>query len=145
LGSEMEQKQKAGPETARGGGLHEAVAPAEGMLGARNAEPVPLSYLTGVCPSLASYARDGISSWADVLRTADLVRSMLGISPDAWRKAREAMGEIPAACTLAAILERVEHIRSPGGYLRVLAARAELGKFSIRPMLAALENNKHRD
>lgn len=103
------------------------------------AEHVPLSYLVKACPTLSSYAKDGISSWVDVMRTVELVRSMLGISPDAWRKARVAMGDMAAACTIAAILERAEKIRSPGGYLRVLTARAELGKFSIQPMLAALE------
>src|SRR5690554_3405131 len=102
-------------------------------------EPVPLRYLMTVCPSLASYTRDGISGWQDVLRTTELVRSMLGISPDAWRKAREAMGDLSAAVTLAAILERADSIRSPGGYLRALTERAEQGKFSVRPMLAALE------
>ena len=46
-------------------------------------EPVPLAYLLAVCPTLATYARAGIGGWPDVLATAGLVRSMLGISPDA--------------------------------------------------------------
>ena len=103
-------------------------------------DPIALSYLLGVCPTLVSYARDGISSWTDVMVTAGLVRSMLGISPDAWRSAREAMGDMAAAVTVAAILERADTIRSPGGYLRALTERAEKGQFSIRPMLSALEN-----
>ncbi|MGB3388894.1 MAG: plasmid replication protein RepC [Pseudaminobacter sp.] len=106
--------------------------------------PIPLSYLNTVCPTLADYARDGLADWADVLKTAELVRSMLGISPDAWRKAREAMGDITAAITVAAILERSATIRSPGGYLRALTERAELGRFSLQPMLAALENGEGR-
>ena len=105
-------------------------------------EPVPLAYLLAVCPSLPSYARDGtISSWPQVLATAQLVRSMLGMSPDAWRKACEAMGEMTAAIVVAAILERAESIRSPGGYLRALTERAEKGQFSLRPMLSALEKS----
>jgi replication initiation protein RepC len=102
--------------------------------------PIPLSYFNTVCPTLADYARDGLADWADVLKTAELVRSMLGISPDAWRKAREAMGDINAAIVVAAILERSASIRSAGGYLRALTERAELGRFSLQPMLAALEN-----
>jgi len=102
-------------------------------------EPVPLGYVMRVCPTIASYARGGISGWQDVLRTVDLVRSMLGISPHAWRKACEAMGDLAAAVTLAAILEKADSIRSPGGYLRALTDRAAQGKFSVRPMLAALE------
>lgn len=102
-------------------------------------EIVPLGYLLSVCPTLTTYARDGISAWPHVVATAGLVRSMLGISPDAWRRACEAMGETRAAITVAAILERAETIRSPGGYLRALTERAEDGRFSVRPMLAALE------
>jgi replication initiation protein RepC len=102
-------------------------------------EPVPLGYVLAVCPTLASYARDGISNWKDVVTTAGLVRSMLGISPDAWKRACEAMGELAAAITVAAILERADVIRSAGGYLRALTERAEEGRFSLRPMLSALE------
>lgn len=111
----------------------------------RRAEPVPLGYLMSVCPTLSTYARDGISGWPDVFRTADLVRSMLGISPDAWRKAREAMGDFTASAVIAAILERAELIRSPGGYLRALTQRAEQGRFSVLPMLAALESCRGKD
>jgi len=102
-------------------------------------QPVPLAYLLRVCPTLASYSRSGIADWADVLQTAQLVRSMLGISPDAWARACEAMGKLAASVVVAAILERSEAIRSPGGYLRALTGRAEQGRFSLLPMLAALE------
>ena len=49
---------------------------------------------------------------------AEIVRTMRGISPSVWQAARTAMGETAAAITIAAILERAEAIRSPGGYLR---------------------------
>lgn len=106
------------------------------------AEPVPLAYLLAVCPTLETYARDGISGWPDAVATAGLVRSMLGISPDAWAKARAALGDKAAAAVVAAILERAEAIRSPGGYLRALTERAGRGQFSLRPMLAALEKGR---
>jgi replication initiation protein RepC len=67
---------------------------------------------------------------------------MLGISPDAWAKCREAMGDFAAAALIAAILERADAIRSPGGYVRALTERAEAGRFSLRPMLAALERGR---
>ncbi|MEO3999343.1 plasmid replication protein RepC [Mesorhizobium sp. CAU 1732] len=126
----------SGGDHARGEG------PEFGRAPETKGEPVPLSYLLGVCPTLATYAKDGIAGWREVLKTADLVRSMLGISPDAWQRARTAMGEINAAITVAAILERAEMIRSPGGYLRALTERAELGQFSPKPMLAALEKSE---
>jgi replication initiation protein RepC len=68
------------------------------------------------------------------------VRSMLGISPDAYEEARRAFGETGAAIVIAAILERADEIRSAGGYLRALTAKAAEGKFSLWPMLEALKN-----
>jgi len=104
------------------------------------AVPVTLERLKRACPTFETYARDGLADWRAALVTAGLVRSMLGISPDAWDKARLAMGDSAAATTIAAMLERVEDIRSPGGYLRALTRRAEQGMFSVFPMLEALEN-----
>jgi replication initiation protein RepC len=101
---------------------------------------ISLQRLKAACPQFESYAKAGISSWRDALVTAGLVRSMLGMSPDAWERARLAMGEAGATVAVAAILERAGEIRSPGGYLRALTMRAQDGKFSVLPMIQALEN-----
>ena len=74
-----------------------------------------------------------------MLAAAELVRSMLGVSPSAWSDARQAMGDRTAAIVIAAILEKADTIRSAGGYLRELTRKARLGRFSIRPMLNALK------
>ncbi len=75
--------------------------------------PMPLEAVLNACPQIRDYARNGIGDWHDLVQTAGLVRSMLGVSPDAWERARETMGEINASITIAAILERVDEIRSP--------------------------------
>ncbi len=86
---------------------------------------------------------------------------MIGISPDAWQAARKTLGQVEAHVAVAAILQRSIHsseavivreegggelvtvngspaIQSPGGYLRSLVEQAELGKFSVGPLLMAL-------
>ncbi|MEP9400037.1 plasmid replication protein RepC [Mesorhizobium sp. KR2-14] len=100
--------------------------------------PAPLETVLAACPQIALYARKGIGDWRDLVQTAGLVRSMLGVSPDAWTRARRAMGDLNAAVTVAAILERSSEIRSPGGYLRALTERAESGRYSVGPVLNAL-------
>jgi replication initiation protein RepC len=67
---------------------------------------------------------------------------MLGISPSAWQDACVAMGPEEASVVLLAMLERFEEIRSPGGYLRSLTAKAEQGAFSCGPMVMALMRNQ---
>ncbi len=107
---------------------------------------VSFERLMRACPTLADYAPGGaVRGMEDLMRIAGLVRSMLGISPDAWKKAEEALGRPQAAAVMAMMLERAENIRSPGGYLRSLTARAEQGEFSLLPMLKALEAKRMAD
>ncbi|MGN7126776.1 plasmid replication protein RepC [Methylorubrum thiocyanatum] len=143
--------QNSNPETqecepATGLRQKEAAAGHEGRGGQAESLPTrgvyPLGLVIDACPDIIDYARDGVRSWRDLAETANLVRSLLGISPDAWREAREVMGEDAAAVTLAAILQRAEHIKSPGGYLRSLVERKRAGRFSLGPMLQALHRAK---
>ncbi len=101
-------------------------------------EAVRLEEFLQCCPQIADYVKGGVKDWRDVLAAADLVRSMLGVSPSAWVEARQAMGDRTASIVIGAILEKADSIRSAGGYLRELTRKARLGRFSIRPMLAAL-------
>ncbi|MGF7009201.1 plasmid replication protein RepC [Aminobacter sp. BE322] len=98
----------------------------------------PLGMVLRACPNIADYARNGISGWGELVETANLVRGALGVSPDAWDQACEAMGAVDAAIMVAAMLQKGEAISSPGGYLRSLTAKARLGEFSIGPVLMAL-------
>lgn len=102
------------------------------------AEKITLTSLLAACPSLKDYAPDGLTTWKDARAVAELLRSMLGISPSAWQEALEILGETAAIAVIAAVLERAEDIRSPGGYLRDLTRKAREGRFSIHPMLKAL-------
>jgi replication initiation protein RepC len=99
---------------------------------------LPLGMILKACPDIGMYNRSGIKGWPDLISTASTVRGALGISPSAWDEARLAMGEVDAAVTVAAILQRAEEITSPGGYLRGLTSRAQEGKFSTGPMILAL-------
>ncbi len=103
-----------------------------------------LEIVTSACPQMRDYAPGGLTNWRDLMKAAETVRSMLGIPPDAWAKARTEMGEINAAITIAAMLERAEAIRSPGAYLRRLTERAHGGSFSVKPMLNALVSARQR-
>ena len=98
----------------------------------------PLGLILKACPDIAMYSRTGIGSWPEFIATAAIVRSALGISPSAWEDAVDAMGEGDAAVTVAAILQRSAEVKSPGGYLRGLTAKARAGNYSIGPQIMAL-------
>lgn len=114
---------------------------------ARRLEPpagYPLGLVLRACPDIADYAKDGISDWNGLVSTANLVRSALGVSPDAWSDACEVMGETNAAIVVAAILQRGQAISSAGGYLRSLTDKSRAGQFSLGPVLMALLRAKTR-
>ena len=91
------------------------------------------------CPDVAHYSRHEIAHWKDFLDTVEkTVRPSLGISSSAWKDAVDAMGEIEAAIVVVAILQRGDMIRSAGGYLRNLTAKARSRTFSAWPMILAL-------
>ncbi|MCC8972683.1 plasmid replication protein RepC [Bradyrhizobium brasilense] len=104
----------------------------------------PLGMVLKACPDIVDYARGGISNWRDLLATAAVVRSMLGISPSAWEEAQTVMGERQAAIVVGCILQRGAAIRSAGGYLRGLTQKAEASEFSLGPILMAQINSQLR-
>ncbi len=101
---------------------------------------IPLPLVLGCCNEIQIYSPDQkpIRHWHELVKTADTVVPMMGISPSAWQEARARMGPAEAAVVIAAMLERVTEIRSPGGYLRALTAKAAAGRFSSGPMVMAL-------
>lgn len=109
-----------------------------GRSGGVRGDTYPLGIVLDACPDITDYAREGIRTWRDLVETANVARSALGISPHAWREAQDVMGADTAAVTVAAILQRCERIKSPGGYLRSLVERKRAGEYSLAPVLQAL-------
>ena len=109
---------------------------------------IPLGMVLQACPDIVEYAGSGageprgIANWAAFLKTAALVRAMLGISPDAWHDAAHTMGVVDASIVVAAILQKGDDIRFPGGYLRALTEKKRQGHFSTGPILSALINGQ---
>lgn len=110
----------------------------------------PLPMVLEACPDILDYitGREGQGAsppnWAEFLKAAELVRAMLGISPDAWQDAVETMGQVDASIVVAAILQKGDEVRFPGGYLRALTEKKRDGQFSVGPILMALIGTKLR-
>lgn len=108
----------------------------------------PLPMVLEACPDILDYIPGqelpGASppNWAEFLKAAELVRAMLGISPDAWSDAVETMGQADASIVVAAILQKGDEVRFPGGYLRALTEKKRDGQFSVGPILMALIGNR---
>ena len=66
-------------------------------------------------------------------------------APAPGRRRKSVMGELPAAIVVAAILQKGAAIASAGGYLRELTRKAEVGEFTLGPMLMALIGSRKRE
>lgn len=103
-----------------------------------NLPRIPLGLVLAACSEYQTYAERPVRHWHDLIRVADVIRPMMGVSPSAWDEAKQHMGPEEASVVILAMLERFGDIRSPGGYLRSLSAKAALGEFSCGPMIMAL-------
>ncbi|WP_223426678.1 plasmid replication protein RepC [Tateyamaria pelophila] len=103
-----------------------------------NLPRIPLGLVLAACSEYRTYAERPVRHWHDLVRVADVIRPMMGVSPSAWDEAKQYMGPEEASVVILAMLERFGDIRSPGGYLRSLSAKAALGEFSCGPMVMAL-------
>ena len=104
----------------------------------RHLPKIPLHLVIAACPSLKTFYQGEIRHWHQLFDAACHVRPAMGISASAWEEAQRFMGPEQASIVVAAMLERFADIRSPGGYLRALTAKAAAGEFSCGPMIMAL-------
>jgi replication initiation protein RepC len=104
----------------------------------RQVPKIPLHLVIAGCPSLKTFYQGEIRHWHQLFDAASHVRPAMGISPSAWEEAQRCMGPEQASIVVVAMLERFADIRSPGGYLRALTAKAAAGEFSCGQMVMAL-------
>ncbi len=88
-------------------------------------------FILTVSPALKPYIVSAKPTWAQIVDAADWVRSDLGISRHAWIEACMTMGRCNAATAVAVIAAKAAEIRSAGGYLRALTARARQGNLHL--------------
>ncbi|WP_417720831.1 plasmid replication protein RepC [Salipiger sp.] len=99
---------------------------------------VPLEWVRQACRELKAYDPEELSQWRGLVGAGQFAAGMMGIHRTVWEEACASMGPVDAAISVGCILERFDRVRSPGGYLRSLSAKAREGRFSTRPMVAAL-------
>lgn len=126
------------PDSADNAGGSEDVPP-----DIRTTPKIPLHLVMASCPSLRTFYDGDIRHWHQLFDAACHVRPAMGISASAWDEAQRFMGPEQASIVVVAMLERFAEIRSPGGYLRALTAKAAAGEFSCGPMVMALMSRRH--
>ncbi|MBC8719926.1 plasmid replication protein RepC [Ochrobactrum sp. Marseille-Q0166] len=96
---------------------------------------ISLDLILRACPDIQSYSPSGIRSWKDLVDASRVVSSFLGISNNAYIDAVRVFGLQSASAAIACILQKIDDIASPGGYLRSLAQKARAGTFYLATLL----------
>ena len=104
--------------------------------GTKRSSDIDIPLLMASCPHFAEMARSTqgfMRDWNDVHRAAAALRPMVGISEDAWSVANKVLGPAVAAASIALILDKSTNgeVKSPGGYLRGLVERAQIGELHL--------------
>ena len=102
----------------------------------KRSSDIDVPTLMASCPHFADMARGTqgyMKDWNDVHRAAAALRPMVGISEDAWNVANKVLGPAQAAASIALILDKSSdgQVKSPGGYLRGLIEKAEIGELHL--------------
>jgi replication initiation protein RepC len=97
---------------------------------------IDVPMLMASCPHFADMARGSqgyMKDWNDVHRAAAALRPVVGISEDAWNVANKVLGPAGAAASIALILDKSSdgQVKSPGGYLRGLIEKAQVGELHL--------------
>ena len=71
-------------------------------------------------------------TWDAVRSIADRAAPMIGIDLATYSEACRLMGADAAATATLSILQRQQHVRSPGAYLRTLARRSAEGRLDVK-------------
>ena len=97
-----------------------------------------LAQILTACPDVGAYADESTVTPQSFLSLMARLAPMSGIDAPTWAEACRSMGPEHAAVTLAAMVQRIGAIRSPGAYLRRLSQKARERQFTPDGMIAAL-------
>lgn len=102
----------------------------------KRSSEIDVPMLMASCPHFADMARGTqgyMKDWNDVHRAAAALRPVVGISEDAWNVANKVLGPAVAAASIALILDKSSdgEVKSPGGYLRGLIEKAQIGELRL--------------
>ncbi|OWU83223.1 hypothetical protein ATO6_20225 [Oceanicola sp. 22II-s10i] len=100
---------------------------------------IDLRGVLNACPDVLPYAVRPVRSWEDFTRLMAGLAPMSGVDVATWREACRLMGPVGASVTVAAIVQRIGAIRSPGAYLRTLARKAGEGGFSPETLVRSMQ------
>jgi replication initiation protein RepC len=117
------------------------MAPEEEPVETPERKPVAVELVVKACPAATAMAGRSVATPADLVAAGEFLRPQIGISPDAWREAKELVGLVDAAATVFYTVQMMEKtdkrkpIDKPGGWFRNTIRRQHARHFSLEATL----------
>ena len=112
--------------------------------GAQDVETFEPRLLTTVCDQAISFTTSELRSWLDIESHARTLAPMMGIHPETFEKAKNAIGARKASCAIFIILQLGKRIRDFGAYFHSITLGQRQDQFDPASLIRRLSKAETR-
>ena len=100
--------------------------------------------LTSVCDQATLFSTERLRNWLDIENHARTLAPMMGIHPETFEKAKEAVGAQKASCAIFIMLQLGKRIRDFGAYFHSITLGQRQNQFDPLALIKRLSENNER-
>lgn len=100
--------------------------------------------LTSVCDQATSFSTKRLRNWLDIENHARTLAPMMGIHPETFEKAKNAVGAPKASCAIFIMLQLGKRIRDFGAYFHSITLGQRQNQFDPLALIKRLSENNER-
>lgn len=100
--------------------------------------------LTSVCDQATSFSTERLRNWLDIENHARTLAPMMGIHPETFEKAKNAVGAQKASCAIFIMLQLGKRIRDFGAYFHSITLGQRQNQFDPLALIKRLSENNER-
>jgi replication initiation protein RepC len=100
--------------------------------------------LTSVCNEATSFSTEKLRNWLDIENHARTLAPMMGIHPETFEKAKNAVGSQKASCAIFILLQLGERIRDFGAYFYSITLGERRSQFDPLALIKRLSASNER-
>ena len=100
--------------------------------------------LTSVCDQATSFSTERLRNWLDIENHARTLAPMMGIHPETFEKAKNAVGAQKASCAIFIMLQLGKRIRDFGAYFHCITLGQRQNQFDPLALIKRLSETNER-
>ena len=100
--------------------------------------------LTSVCDQATSFSTERLRNWLDIENHARTLAPMMGIHPETFEKAKNAVGAQKASCAIFIMLQLGKRIRDFGAYFHSITLGQRQNQFDPLALIKRLSETNER-